>query len=80
MTKTVQTALEEDEYRLFKEVLAKKKWSIREGLRIAVARLVEEEMKLDPDDPFFTHKAMGRSGLGDLSERHDEYLYGGRRQ
>ena len=79
MTKTVQTTLEEDEYKLFKEVLAKKKLSIREGLKIAVARLVEEEMKLDPNDPFFTHKATGRSALGDLSERHDEYLYGGKR-
>ncbi len=80
MTKTIQTILEEDEYKLFKEVLGKKKLSIREGLKIAVARLVEEEMKLDPNDPFFTHTATGRSGLRDLSERHDEYLYGGNKQ
>lgn len=80
MTRNVQTTLEEDEYKLFKEVLAKKNLSIREGLKIAVARLIEEEVKLDPNDLFFTHKATGRSGLGDLSKRHDEYLYGGKRQ
>jgi len=80
MTKNVQTSLEDEEYKLLKEVLAKKNLSIREGLKIAVARLIEEEIKLDPNDPFFTHKAKGRSGLGNLSERHDEYLYGGKKQ
>ncbi|RLI43254.1 hypothetical protein DRO59_01665 [Candidatus Bathyarchaeota archaeon] len=76
MAKVVQTFLEEEEYRAFKEALEKKGLSIREGLRLAVEKLLESEFKIDPEDPFFTHKPAGRSGLSDLSRRHDKYLYG----
>lgn len=76
MAKVVQTTLKEEEYRAFKEALQKKGLSIREGLKLAVARLIEAEFKVDADDPFFTHKPVGRSGLSDLSKRHDKYLHG----
>lgn len=76
MTKVVQTSLEEEEYRAFKEALEKKGLNIREGLRLAVEKLLESEFKIDPEDPFFTQKSFGRSGLSDLSRRHDKYLYG----
>jgi len=76
MAKVVQTVLKEEEYRAFKEVLEKKGLSVREGLKLAVERLIEAEFKIDPEDPFFVHKPVGRSGLRDLSRRHDKYLYG----
>lgn len=76
MARVVQTVLEEEEYRAFKEALQKKGLNIREGLKLAVARLIEAEFKVDVNDPFFTHKPVGRSGLRDLSKRHDEFLYG----
>jgi hypothetical protein len=76
MTKVVQTSLEEEEYRAFKEALEKKGLSIREGLKLAVEKLLETEFKIDPEDTFFTQKPIGRSGLSDLSRRHDKYLYG----
>jgi len=76
MAKVVQTTLKEEEYRAFKEALQKKGLSIREGLKLAVERLIEAEFKVVADDPFFTHKPVGRSGLGDLSKKHDKYLYG----
>jgi len=76
MAKVVQTLLKEDEYRAFKEALEKKGLSIREGLKLAVAKLIEAEFKIDPEDTFFTHKPAGRSGLRDLSRRHDKHLYG----
>ncbi|MFQ6064320.1 MAG: hypothetical protein ACE5L6_02475 [Candidatus Bathyarchaeia archaeon] len=75
MTKRVQTILEEEEYKEFREILEKKRLSIREGLKLAVSNLIKSEFTIDPDDPFFTHKPVGRSGLGDLSRKHDKYLY-----
>lgn len=76
MAKVVQTRLKEEEYRAFRETLQRKGLSIREGLRVAVTRLIEEEFRVDADDPFFTHKPVGGSGLSDLSREHDKYLYG----
>ncbi|NIP67086.1 hypothetical protein GWN63_06110 [Candidatus Bathyarchaeota archaeon] len=76
MAKVVQTKLEEEEYRAFREALEKKGLSIREGLKLAVERLLEAEFRIDADDPFFTHKPVGRSSVSDLSKEHDKYLYG----
>jgi len=76
MAKVVQTSLEEEEYRVFRDLLEKRKLSIREGLRKAVTRMLEEEVRVDPKDPFLVRRPRGRSGLGDLSRKHDEYLYG----
>ena len=76
MAKVVQTTLDEQEYRTFREVLRKRGLSLKEGLRIAIARLVSEEMRLDPSDPFLARQPTGRSGRKDLSSHHDRYLYG----
>jgi len=80
MAKVVQTDLEEEEYRLFKELLEKQRLSIREGLRLAIDKMVKEEVRVDPKDPFLSRKPVGKSGLGDLSTMHDAYLYGKRRR
>ncbi len=72
----VQTSLEEEEYRIFKDLLEKRKLSIREGLRKAVTKMLEDEVRIDPKDPFLVRRPRGKSGLGDLSRKHDEYLYG----
>ncbi len=80
MAKVVQTSLEEEEYQVFKDVLEKRKLSIREGLRRAVGKMLEEEVKVNPKDPFLVRKPTGKSGLRDLSRRHDEYLYGKKRR
>lgn len=76
MAKVVQTSLEEEEYRVFKDLLQKRKLSIREGLRKAVTKMLDEEVRVDPRDPFLVRRPRGKSGLGDLSRKHDEYLYG----
>ncbi len=80
MAKVVQTSLEEEEYQVFKDMLEKRKLSIREGLRRAVGKMVEEEVKVNPRDSFLVRKPMGKSGLRDLSKKHDEYLYGKKRK
>lgn len=79
MARVVQTSLEEEEYRVFKDLLDKRKLSIREGLRKAVTKMVEEEVRVDPKDPFLVRRPRGKSGLGDISVKHDEYLYGKKR-
>jgi hypothetical protein len=80
MGKVIQTDLGEEEYMLFTELLHKQKLSIREGVRLAVSRMVKEGVKVDPEDPFLKRRPAGRSGLGDLSKKHDEYLYGRKRR
>jgi hypothetical protein len=80
MTKVVQTTLDEEEYRTLKEILRKRHLSLKEGLHIAVSRLLKEETKIDARDPFLVRKPAGRSGRGDLSKAHDRYLYGERRR
>ncbi len=61
MGKVIQTDLEEEEYMLFTELLHKKKLSIREGLRLAVNRMLAEEVKVDPKDPFLNRKPAGEA-------------------
>ncbi len=80
MTKVVQTILDEEEYRTLKEVLRKRRLSLKEGLRIAVSQLLQEETKVDRRDSFLERKPTGRSGRGDLSKAHDKYLYGEHRK
>ncbi len=80
MVKNVQTTLGDEEYQVFRELMERRKLSMKEGLRMAVARVLEEEVRVDPKDPFLTRKPRGKSGLKDLSARHDEYLYGKRRR
>jgi len=76
MTKVVQTTLDEEEYRTLRELLRGKGLSLKEGLHLAVTRLLLAETKLDPSDPFLSRKPTGRSGHKHLSEAHDKYLYG----
>jgi len=80
MAKVVQTDLEEEEYRLFKELLEKQRLSIRDGLRLAIDKMIKEEVRVDPKDPFLSRKPVGKSGLGDLSTKHDAYLCRKRRR
>jgi len=75
MGKVVQTTLEDEEYRVLKETLDRRKLTLREGLKLAIAKFLKDEIKLDPRDPFFIHRSIAKSGLKDLSKEHDKYLY-----
>jgi hypothetical protein len=76
MAKVVQTTLEEDEYKTLREILRRRGLSLKDGVRLAITRLLMEETRLDPSDSFLTRQPAGRSGRGDLSKDHDKYLYG----
>jgi len=76
MRKVVQTTLDDEEYRTLRELLRGKGLTLKEGVHMAVTRLLLEETKLDPSDPFLLRRPTGRSGRKDLSRAHDKYLYG----
>ena len=46
-----------------------------------LARITRHEpARINPQDPFLVRKPMRTSGLKNLSENHDEYLYGKKRK
>ena len=55
-----------------------------EELARSLEKVLEERkhirLRMDSREPFLAKKPVGRSGLRDLSERHDEYLYGKKRR
>ena len=76
MTKVVQTTLDDSEYKSLRDILSGKDLTLKEGLRRAINRFIEEESKIDPSDVLFAGPSGAGSGHGDLAERHDAYLYG----
>ena len=68
--------IREEECRTLREGVRKKSLSLKEWLHLAVTKLLQEEVKLNPEDTFFSRKTVGRSGRRDLSRAHDKYLYG----
>ena len=51
--KVVQTTLTKDEYALLVNALSRRGMSIQEGLRKAALAMVDSELKMNPNDPFF---------------------------
>jgi hypothetical protein len=80
MVKVIQTVLNEEEYRTLRDVLRRKNLSLKEGLHVAVMKLLQEETRVSPSDPFLVRQPAGRSSRGDLSKAHDKYLYGEKRR
>jgi hypothetical protein len=74
--KIVQTTLSEAEHRLLEEYSRRNSKTIKEVLREAILRTVEEDV--DSEDPIFTRPASAkRTGKQDRgSVEHDRYLYG----
>ena len=71
----VQTTLSEGVYRTLREVLKRQHLNLEEGLRLEVARFLQEGIKPDASDAFLSRKPVGRSGRKNLSKAHDKYLY-----
>lgn len=76
MTRVVQTTLEDPEYKALRDALRRKGETLREGLRRAILKFIEEETAIDPSDPIFEMPGKAGSGKGDLAQKHDAYLYG----
>ena len=76
--KVVQTTLSEAEHRLLEEYSRKNSKTIKQVLREAIRRMVEEDV--NAGDPIFTSPASSkRTGREDSgSMEHDKFLYGAR--
>jgi len=75
--KVVQTTLDEAKYQLLKKMAEERKKTIKELVREAIRRLIEED-KIDPRDPIFTEPPLvTEKGISEkTSEEHDKVLYG----
>ncbi|MCS4542141.1 MAG: hypothetical protein HY929_07480 [Euryarchaeota archaeon] len=73
--KVVQTKLEKEEYKALLAALRAKRLSLKDGLREAIRRYIIHEIEINAGDPFFTEPPSGKSGVTDISEKHDKYLY-----
>lgn len=72
-----QIQLEEDQYRALKELAARQRVSVAELIRRAVSTWLEGVAQVSEEERRRRAiAAAGRfqSGLGDLAEKHDEYL------
>jgi hypothetical protein len=74
--KVVQTTLTEAEHKLLEEYSRKNSKTIKEVLREAIRKMVEEDV--NAQDPIFASPASsGRTGRKDTgSKEHDKLLYG----
>jgi len=77
MGKVVQTVLGEADYQLLRRLSEASGKSLKALVAEAVAAYVKTEGKIRADDPLFS-PPVSKTGARDASERHDEYLYGGR--
>ena len=76
--KVVQTRLTSLEYELLRRYAESRGLTIMEAVREIIRQHVMED-KVYADDPIFTEEPLvkGRGVGEDVSERHDEILYGG---
>jgi len=71
--KVVQTEVPEQEYRLLKEAVIKRKLSIKEGLREAIRQWIETQIPIR-EDPLFKIEPV-RTGVKTDSANLDKQLY-----
>ncbi len=72
-----QIQLEEAQHRALKELAARQRTSVADLIRQAVDRLLETSVAVSEEERRRRAIAAAgrfRSGLGDLAEKHDEYL------
>ena len=75
MRKSVMVEIDEATYQELEQLAQERGAKLEEALVEAIkAHLAQRNAYVN--DPFFRIGKAGRSGLGDLAEAHDEYLYG----
>jgi hypothetical protein len=76
MTRRTQIYLRDDQYNILNRQASKKKVSIAELIRQAIDRFLPElAVKTKEEDSLNKIIGLGKSGLKDVSEKHDKYLY-----
>jgi len=77
MGKNVTVEIDERIYRELERMVRERGTRLEEALAEAIEAFLEQR-KAYANDPFFQIGKAGRSGLGNLAEAHDQYLYGAR--
>lgn len=75
MAKSVIVEIDEGTYQELERLAHERGARLEEALAEAVAAYLEQR-RAYISDPFFQIGKAGRSGLGDLAQAHDKYLYG----
>jgi len=75
MKKSVIIEFDETAYQELKQLAQERGTELEEALTEAV-KAYWAQRNAYVNDPFFQIGKVGSSGLGDLAEAHDEYLYG----
>lgn len=75
--KVVQTELDDDEYRLLKEVVEKRRITLKSGLREAVRQWVSTQIPVS-EDPLFRVEPVN-TGVRTDASKLDKRLYGDER-
>ena len=73
--KSLTVEIDEATYGQLETIAQQNKTKLEDEVIEAVKTYIEHRIVYD-SDPFFQIGKGGRSGLGDLSEAHDKYLYG----
>ncbi|HOI70620.1 MAG TPA: hypothetical protein PLN41_12825 [Methanothrix sp.] len=74
MGESVTVEIDKATYQEFEQLARSRGTKLEETLTEAIQAYLEQK-KAYMKDPFFQIGKAGRSGLGDLAEAHDEYLY-----
>jgi len=74
MARNVTLELDEETYQEMKRLAQASGAKLETALAEAIVAYLEQR-KTYVNDPFFRLGKAGRSGLGDLAEAHDKYLY-----
>lgn len=75
MAKSVIVKLDEGTYRELERWAHERGAPLEKALAEVIAAYLRQQ-RAYASDPFFKLGKAGRSGLGDLAEAHDKYLYG----
>lgn len=69
----IQFYLEPELKKQLETLASRRKISKAELIRQSIRRLLQEE-KVNKEEPLLRIIGLGRSGIGDVSEKHDKYL------
>jgi len=75
MGKSLTVELDEFAYKQLEVIAQERNSKLEDEIAEAVKAYIEWRRAYS-EDPFFQIGKAGRSGLGDLAEAHDKYLYG----
>jgi len=73
--KVVQAELDEEEYKLLKELVDSRGVTIKEGLKEVILSVIKEKRFKKDDSFFYIGTERRESDEEEVSEKHDRYIY-----